>query len=150
MKTFPQTPDQMLSLEQRLALSAGHVADRLLDQRLRRAHADRAFVEKAIASAREHSLVPLLQIGYSRSECSPSEGHTSCSRRHTCARTDATAEGRRRRKRHAMGSGCYPVLEALGIADRVTPATRSEMALHVVHVASYAEAATLLERRGLA
>ena len=49
-----------------------------------------------------------------------------------------------------MGSGCYPVLEALGIADRVTPATRSEMALHVVQAASYAEAATLLERRGLA
>ena len=49
-----------------------------------------------------------------------------------------------------MGSGCYPVLEALGIADRVTPATRSEMALHVVQAASYAEAAALLERRGLA
>jgi hypothetical protein len=41
------------------------------------------------------------------------------------------------------------VLEALGIADRVSPATRSEIALHVVQAASYHEAAQMLERRGL-
>jgi hypothetical protein len=42
------------------------------------------------------------------------------------------------------------VLEALGIADRVSPATRSEIALHVVQAASYREAAAMLGRRGLA
>src|SRR5207247_668288 len=44
---------------------------------------------------------------------------------------------RRRHKRGPHGAGCYPVLEALGIADRVSPATRSEIALHVVQAASY-------------
>lgn len=57
--------------------------------------------------------------------------------------------GRRRQKRHATGSGSYPVLEALGIEDRATPATRSELALHLVQTASYREAAQMLERRGL-
>src|SRR3989442_7355736 len=57
--------------------------------------------------------------------------------------------GRRRRKRGRSGTGCYPVLEALGVADRVSPATRSEIALHVVQAASYLEAAQMLSRRGL-
>jgi len=42
------------------------------------------------------------------------------------------------------------VLEALGIADRISPATRAEVALHVVQAASYREAAAMLARRGLA
>src|ERR1700720_4525272 len=54
-----------------------------------------------------------------------------------------------RRTRGPHGAGCYPVLEALGIADRVSPATRSEIALHVVQAASYREAAAMLARRGL-
>src|SRR3989442_9698078 len=57
--------------------------------------------------------------------------------------------GRRRRKRGSSGTGCYPVLEALGIADRVSPASRSEVALHMVQAASYLEAAQMLSRRGL-
>jgi hypothetical protein len=57
--------------------------------------------------------------------------------------------GRRRHTRGPYGAGCYPVLEALGIADRVSPATRSEIALHVVQAASYREAAAMLARRGL-
>src|SRR5207244_7186645 len=58
--------------------------------------------------------------------------------------------GRRRRIRGPHAAGCYPVLAALGIADRVSPATRSEIALHVVQAASYREAAAMLARRGLA
>ena len=57
--------------------------------------------------------------------------------------------GRRRRKRGISGTGCYPVLEALGIADRVSSASRMEIALHVVQAASYLEAAQMLSRRGL-
>jgi hypothetical protein len=58
--------------------------------------------------------------------------------------------GRRRGKRGPGGAGCYPVLERLGIADRVSPATRLEIALHVVQAASYREAVEMLARRGLA
>src|SRR4029434_5810786 len=57
--------------------------------------------------------------------------------------------GRRRRTRGPHGAGGDPVLEVLGIADRVSPATRSEIALHVVQAASYREAAAMLARRGL-
>src|SRR3989442_13710035 len=57
--------------------------------------------------------------------------------------------GRRRHTRGPHGAGCYPVLEALGIADRVSPTTRSDIALHVVQAASYREAAAMLARRGL-
>src|SRR5207249_7928926 len=55
--------------------------------------------------------------------------------------------GRHRRTRGPYGAGCYPVLEALGIADRVSPATRAEVALHVVQAASYREAAARSEER---
>jgi hypothetical protein len=51
--------------------------------------------------------------------------------------------------RGGRGAGCYPVLEALGIADRVSPATRAEIALHVIRAASYCEAAEMLSRQGL-
>ena len=44
--------------------------------------------------------------------------------------------GRRRGKRGPGGSGCYPVLERLGLAARVSPATRLEIARHVVQAVS--------------
>jgi hypothetical protein len=43
----------------------------------------------------------------------------------------------------------YPVLEAIGIKDRVTPATRSELSLLTVQSASYKEAIEMLERQGI-
>ena len=58
--------------------------------------------------------------------------------------------GRRRGKRGPGGSGCYPVLERLGLAARVSPATRMEIALHVGQAVSYREAAERLHRRGVA
>src|SRR5947209_8468577 len=58
--------------------------------------------------------------------------------------------GRQRRARGARGAGGDPVLEALGIAERVSPATRGESALHVVQAASSCAAAQMLARRGVA
>ena len=148
-EAFPRTPEQMLSFEQRLALSAAQTADALLEQQILRAHADRAFVEQAVAAARANSSVPLIHKGRKITSVLLLGG-----RRVTLStpylRQDLSGRrGARRRKRRESGSGCYPVLEALGIADRVTPATRSEIALLLVQAASYAEAASLLERRGL-
>ena len=57
--------------------------------------------------------------------------------------------GKKRTKRGVQGAGCYPVLAALGIMDRISPATRSEIAVHTVQAASYQEAIALLARRGL-
>ncbi len=60
--------------------------------------------------------------------------------------------GRRRGvgRRQRSGSGSYPLLEALGIEQRATPALRSEVARQVVRGASNAEAREALAERGIA
>ena len=59
--------------------------------------------------------------------------------------------GRRRGlgRRQQSGSGSYPLLEAVGIAQRATPALRSEVARQVVRGASNVEARETLAERGI-
>ena len=57
--------------------------------------------------------------------------------------------GRPRTKRGPDGSGCYPVLERLGIRDGVTPLTRSKISRQIVQCGSYAEAVDQLRSDGL-
>jgi hypothetical protein len=147
---FPQTPHDLLQLEQRLSAAAAQVADQIVLVQLTRAHEDEAFVRQAIARARGQSPVPLVHKG-----CHTTSvlllGGTRLVLETPYLREDRRGRrGRRRHKRGPHGTGCSPVLEALGIADRVSPATRSEIALHVVQAASYREAADMLGRRGLA
>ena len=52
-------------------------------------------------------------------------------------------------RRRQSGGGFYPLLEALGIAQRATPALRSEVARQVVRGASNAEARAALAERGV-
>ncbi len=52
-------------------------------------------------------------------------------------------------RRQASGSGSYPVLDALGIAQRATPALRSEVAKQTVRGGSFAEAREALAERGV-
>jgi hypothetical protein len=52
-------------------------------------------------------------------------------------------------RRGASGSGCYPVLEALGIAHCATPALRSEVARQTVRGSSFEEARQALAERGI-
>src|SRR5712691_932521 len=147
---FPRTPEDLLQLEQRLATAAGQVADQIVLVQLTRAHEDEAFVRQAIAHVRAQSPVPLVHKGC-RTTSVLLLGGTCIVLETPYLREDRRGRrGRRRRTRGPHGTGCYPVLEALGIADRVSPATRSEIALHVVQAASYREAAELLARRGLA
>lgn len=56
---------------------------------------------------------------------------------------------RRPGRRRPSGSGCYPILESLGIAQRATPALRSTVAKHTVRSASLAEAKEALGERGI-
>src|SRR3989454_5775245 len=146
---FPQTPEDLLQLEQRLAIAAAQVADQIVLVQLTRAHEDEAFVRQAIAHVRAQSPVPLVHKGC-RTTSVLLLGGTCIALETPYLREDRRGRrGRRRRTRGPHGTGCYPVLEALGIADRVSPATRSEVALHVVQAASYREAAAMLARRGL-
>src|SRR5215813_8740617 len=146
---FPQTPEDMLQLEQRISVAAAQLADQMVLEQLTRAHAAEAFVTQAIAQARAQSPVPLVHKGF-RMTSVLLLGGTRIVLETPYLREDRRGyRGRRRRTRGPYGAGCYPVLEALGIADRVSPATRSEIALHVVQAASYREAAAMLARRGL-
>jgi hypothetical protein len=146
---FPQTPEDMLQLEQRLSVAAAQLADQMVLEQLTRAHAAEGFVMQAIAQARVQSPVPLVHKGF-RTTSVLLLGGTRIVLETPYLREDRRGyRGRRRRTRGPYGAGCYPVLEALGIADRVSPATRSEIALHVVQAASYREAAAMLARRGL-
>jgi hypothetical protein len=146
---FPQTPQDLLQLEQRLSAAAAQVADQMVLVQLTRAHEAEAFVTQAIAQARAQSPVPLVHKGV-RMTSVLLLGGTRIVLETPYLREDRRGRrGRRRRTRGPRGAGCYPVLEALGIADRVSPATRSEIALHVVQAASYREAAAMLARRGL-
>jgi hypothetical protein len=147
---FPRTPEDLLQLERRLSTAAGQVADQIVLVQLTRAHEDEAFVRQAIAHARAQSPVPLVHKGC-RTTSVLLLGGTRLVLETPYLREDRRGHrGRRRRTRGPHGAGCYPVLETLGIADRVSPATRSEIALHVVQAASYCEAAAMLARRGLA
>jgi hypothetical protein len=147
---FPRTPEDMMQLEQHLATAAMQVADRIMLVQVTRAHQDEAFVRQALADVRSQSPVPLVHKG-----CRTTRvlllGGTCLVLETPYLREDRRGRpGRRRCKRGPRGAGRYPVLEALGIADRVSPATRAEIALHVVQAASYREAAAMLARRGLA
>ncbi len=147
---FPQTPEDMLQLEQRLSVAAAQTADQMVLVQLTRAHEAEAFVRQAMAQARAQSPVPLVHKGV-RMTSVLLLGGTRVVIETPYLREDRRGRrGRRRRTRGPHGAGCYPVLEALGIADHVSPATRSEIALHVVQAASYREAAAMLARRGLA
>jgi hypothetical protein len=146
---FPHTPQEMLQLEQRLSTAAAQIADQILLVQLTRAHEDEAFVRQAIAQARAQCAVPLVHKGL-RTTSVVLLGGTSLILTTPSLREDRRGRrGRRRGKRGACGTGCYPVLECLGIAERVSPASRSEIALHMVQAASYLEAAHMLSRRGL-
>src|SRR5215831_20825640 len=146
---FPHTPQDMMQLEQRLARAAAQTADQILLIQLTRAHEDEAFVKQAIAQARAQRAVPLVHKGL-RTTSVLLLGGTRLILETPYLREDRRGRrGRRRGQRGAHGTGCYPVLECLGIADRVSPASRAEIALHMVQAASYLEAAHMLSRRGL-
>jgi hypothetical protein len=57
--------------------------------------------------------------------------------------------GRPRTRRGQGGTGCYPVLEKLGITDGVTPLTKSAICRQTVLCASYEEAVDELRRQHL-
>src|SRR5258706_258532 len=147
---FPHTPQEMLQLEQRLSTAAAQTADQMVLVQLTRAHEAEAFVTQAIAHARAQSPVPPIHKGLPMTTVLLLGGPRIVIEAPYLREDRRGRRGRRRRTRGPHGAGCYPVLEALGIADRVSPATRSEIALHVVQAASYREAAAMLARRGLA
>ena len=116
--------------------------------RLRTVHEDGAFVKNAIRTARANCPYPLVDKGLKEVSVLLLGGTRAVIRTPYLRRDHSGKRGPKRKKRGRKGTGMYPVLEALGIRDGVSPATRSEIALLTVQTSSYEEAAAMLERKG--
>ena len=148
-RPFPRTPEELWQMEQQLYKTSAQVADQILLEHLRKAHEEEAFVRQAIDQARIGSPNLLIHKGWKEVSVLLSGGSRVVFKTPYLRKDLRGKRGRKRQKRGKEGSGVYPVLEALGIRDGVSPATRSEIALYTVQAASYQEAVQLLERRGL-
>lgn len=147
-RPFPRTPEELWQMEQELHKTSAQVADQILLTHLLRAHEDKAFVQQAVDQAYHRSPVPLVHKGWNETSILLSGGSRVVLKTPYLRENHQGKRGPKRKKRGKKGSGIYPVLEALGIRDGVSPATRSEIALYTVQTASYQEAVELLERRG--
>ena len=147
---WPRTPLAFWELEQRVHTTAGQVADQILGHHLGRIHQASDFVQQALQQARAQSPVPLVHKGLKPVSVRLSGGTRYVLKTPYLRPKPRQKGGRKRTKRGPKGVGRYPVLDALGIRDGVSPATRSQLALYTVQAGSYQEAITLLMERGLA
>lgn len=148
-RTFPRTPQQVWELEQELYQASARLADAIFLEHLLRTHDDQDFVKQAIEEARTKSPHPLIHKGWKEVSVLLLGGSRVVFKTPYLREDLRGKRGRKRGKRREKGSGLYPVLEALGIRDGVSPATRSELALYTVQAASYQEAVRILESRGI-
>lgn len=145
----PRTALQFWEVEQQVLRVAGAMADQLIGEHLTRLHQDQDFVDQAVREARARQAGPLVHKGLRLLSVLLPGGtrflvHTPYLRPQPPRRP-----GRKRTRRGPKGAGLYPVLQALGIRDGVSPATRSQLALYTVQAGSYREAVVLLAQRGL-
>jgi hypothetical protein len=147
--SFPRTPEAFLEMEQQLYKTSARVGDHILLTKIVAAHNDRGFVKQAVEAARNRSDVCLVNKGWQATSVLLLGGSRIVIKTPYLREDHAGKRGRKRKKRGKKGKGVYPVLEALGIREGVSAATRSDMALYAVQTGSYQEARALLERRGL-
>ncbi len=142
-------PNECWDFERRLHRIAASVADLIMFKKLIDLHKDKDEIKKIVKNARKNSSVPLINKGL-RPVTILLLGGTRVIMETAYLRTDwKKLTGRKHTKRGKNGSGLYPVLEASGVADRVTPATREEIALYTVQASSYQEAVEILTRKGI-
>jgi len=144
----PRTPLEFLNFERQVLKAAGQQADAILGYHVAQAHQDPAFIEQAVEAARRRHAGRLRHKGL-RTTSVRLPGGTLCVVQTPYLRPTPRRQGRKRTRRGPTGVGVYPVLEALGIGDRVSPATRSQLALYTVQAGSYQEAVVLLAEQGL-
>lgn len=147
--SFPRTPEAFFEMEQQLYKTSAQVGDQILLMKILAAHDDTEFVKHAVEDARDRSDVPLVNKGWKETSVLLLGGSRIVLKTPYLREDHRGKRGRKRKKRGKKGHGVYPVLEALGIREGVSAATRSEIALYTVQTGSYHEAKALLERRGL-
>jgi hypothetical protein len=146
----PRDPVAFWELERTTQLMAAQAADQILGHHLTQVHQDADWVRQTVQKVRDNSPISLVNKGL-REVSVLLSGGTRILLRTPYLRPDRRGKrGRKRTQRGATGVGYYPVLEALGIRDGVSPATRSQIALYTVQAGSYQEAIELLADRGLA
>lgn len=145
----PRDPVAFRELEQGAQRAAGQVADQILGHHLTQVHQDAEFVRQAVQKVRDKSPISLVNKGLKDVSVLLSGGPRILLRTPYLRPDRRGKRGRKRTKRGPTGVGHYPVLEALGIRDGVSPATRSQIALYTVQAGSYQEAIALLADRGL-
>jgi hypothetical protein len=132
VEPLPRTPQGIMPLAQRRSTAAAQTADQMLLAQVTRAHEDKACVRQAMAHARAQRAVPLVPKGL-RTTGVLRLGGTRLILATLSLREDRRGRrGRRRGKRGAREIGGYPVLACLDSAERGSPASRSEIALHMV------------------
>lgn len=150
----PRSGKELLDLEERRHELAGEIADLLSLGDLIRAHLDSAFKKQAAADARAR----FRSGGFSGLIDNKGWEHTTVYLRHGLKVTLRTPylrpsrkgwRGRPRTMRGPAGAGAFPVLEALGIEDGVTPALRSHIGRLVVQCSSFEEACEQFARDGV-
>ena len=146
---LPRTAAEFLALEEAILGAAARQADAEIARYLEKVHQDEAFVTGAIALARARRPGKKLRHKGRESTWVQLPGGTRVPLRTPYLREErAQRQGRPRKVRGPTGSGVYPVLEALGITDRVTPWVRREWSLLAIQCGSFREAAAILEQRG--
>jgi hypothetical protein len=145
----PRSALQFWDLERQVFSVAEEMADQLIGEHLTRLHQDREFVDQAVREARARHAGPLVHKGLRLLSVLLPGGTRYLVDTPYLRPKPRRRPGRKRTRRGPKGAGLYPVLEALGIRDGVSPATRSQLALYTVQAGSYREAVVLLAQRGL-
>lgn len=147
----PRSGEAFFQFEQAAYAEGRAIADQKVARELRAAHADPEFVRAAITRARENSAKPLRHVGQRTVTVLLAGGGKVTLFTPYLVPDSPVHKGRRRGvgRRGKAGSGCYPVLAALGIERRATPLLRSEVARSFVQSASYEEARETLSRAGI-
>ena len=147
--TIPRNPESFLDMERKLYRHAAQAADSIMLQKITELHEDKDFVKEIVKEVREDNEFPLINKGWKDVSVLLPGGTKVLIKTPYLRKNWKKISGKKHKKRGQKGSGMYPVLEALGIKDGVSPATRSEIALYTVQAASYQEAVRMLERKGL-
>jgi len=153
----PRGAGEMLDAEKARSATGGRVADLLVTRDIIRAHRDHDFVEEAMEACRDRLLRRVAGVrkvknaGLRMVAVRLAQGLVLKLSTPYLRPSRKGLRGRPRGsgKRRKAGAGAYPVFEALGIADHVTPLTRSDIARQAVVSSSYAEARDQLARGGL-
>ena len=148
---FPRNAEELLKLEER-ALKAGRVvSDAIVAYQLQRAHADRGFMAECTEVAKKAAPHPMRSSGRREVEIRLASGGSVTVRTPYIERDRTSLPGRRRGrgKRGANGSGMYPVLAQLGVAQRATPKVLLLSAYQLVTGDSYRASLGNLTQMGL-